>query len=194
MPSTLNKAIHSLLGTIRSRVRRAEGERPGPGKAGSRASAQVRGVMTRNPRTSGLDDTLHHAAQIMWDTDCGSVPVVDGDGRLVAMLTDRDICMAAYTQGQALWQILVSTAASRDIVSVHEGDTLETAHDRMRQHQVRRLTVIDPEGRPIGIVSLGDLARRGGIDRRRGGRAARDVAATLAAVCRPSRRASAAAE
>jgi CBS domain-containing protein len=57
-------------------------------------------LMTRDVKTCGCADMVEHAAHIMWTRDCGCVPVVDGDGHVVGMVTDRDVCMAAYTQGR----------------------------------------------------------------------------------------------
>src|SRR4051812_31561741 len=59
-------------------------------------------IMTRNVRGISPDETLGTAAQIMWENDCGAVPVVETDGRLVGIVTDRDICMAAHLQGAPL--------------------------------------------------------------------------------------------
>ena len=106
-------------------------------------TVRVREVMTPNPRTCGPDDTLQHAAQIMWEADCGCVPVVGADGQVLAMITDRDICMAAYTQGRPLGEILVSGAASHTVVTARESDPLETAE---------RLT----NGRPADTQLFGD--------------------------------------
>ncbi|MGD0674103.1 MAG: CBS domain-containing protein [Polyangiaceae bacterium] len=104
-------------------------------------------------------DDLQRAAQIMWENDCGVVPVVDGETRVVGMITDRDICMASYTHGQPLWSIPVSSAMATVVYAVHVGDPLETAETLMRRVRVRRLPVLDAEGRLIGILSLNDLAR-----------------------------------
>jgi Mg/Co/Ni transporter MgtE len=68
-------------------------------------TTNVRDLMTTAVRSCTTGDNLQRAAQIMWESDCGVVPVVDRDGRLVGMITDRDICMAAYTQGKPLSHI-----------------------------------------------------------------------------------------
>jgi CBS domain-containing protein len=142
-------------------------------------------VMTRNPRVCSIKDSLEHAAQIMWENDCGCVPVVDGDGRTVGVITDRDICMAAYTQGAALWQMPVGLAASRSVVSVRENDPIETAQELMREHRIRRLPVVDGEGHPIGILSMNDVARRAQVGHCYNGLSGDTVARTLAAICTP---------
>jgi CBS domain-containing protein len=63
---------------------------------------EVGQLMTRNPRVCSIDGTLEQAAAIMWESDCGCVPLVDSEGKVTGMITDRDVCMAAYTQGRTL--------------------------------------------------------------------------------------------
>src|SRR5689334_6521679 len=72
------------------------------------AEFMTQGVYTVHPH-----DTLEKAAGVMWEHDCGAVPVVEHDGRVVAMITDRDICMAAYTQGRRLSAMRVDSAMSQ---------------------------------------------------------------------------------
>jgi CBS domain-containing protein len=151
-------------------------------------------LMTRNPRTCTLDDPLGAAAQIMWDHDCGCVPIVDGDGKAIGMITDRDVCMAAYTQGKSLWEMAVSTAASHGVICVREDESLDAAESLMRLHKIRRLPVLDGEGRLVGILSMNDLARRAHLGHRQGDLGADAIARTLAAVCAPNGHATAAAE
>jgi len=140
--------------------------------------------MTRSARTCGPDDSLTCAAGVMWDNDCGCVPVVDADGKAIAMITDRDICMAGYTQGKPLWQIPVSSAASHGIATVRAEDTIEFAENTMRRHRVRRVPVVDASGRPIGVLSLNDLARHTG--KRRGDLDVDGFVKTTTAICEPT--------
>jgi CBS domain-containing protein len=100
-------------------------------------------------------DTLNRAAQLMWGVDCGCVPVIStsGDGRLIGIVTDRDIAMAAYTQGKYLWAIPVGTAMSRKVVSCRAKDGIDEAVALMRDNRVRRLPIVDQSGRPVGILS-----------------------------------------
>jgi CBS domain-containing protein len=118
-------------------------------------------VMTRNPATCRADDSLQHAAQLMWERDCGFVPVVDDQGCVVGVVTDRDACMGAYTQGRPLWDIPVSTAMARDVCVCHPEEDIGRALDVMRRRQVRRLPVIDNLGRLLGVLSLRDAALGG---------------------------------
>ena len=120
----------------------------------------VEQLMSRNVKTCTPNDTLELAARIMWENDCGIVPVVDEAGRVVAMLTDRDVCMAGYTQGLQYWQIPVAVAASKLVFSVRPTDSLQQAEELMRTQQVRSLAVTNERGQLVGVLSLGDLARR----------------------------------
>lgn len=95
----------------------------------------------------------------MWEQDCGAIPILDEESRVIAMLTDRDLCMAAYTQGRWLGQIPIESAMSRQLFSCHPQDDVKTAEKTMRERRVRRLPVVDDEGRLAGILSLSDLSR-----------------------------------
>ena len=99
------------------------------------------------------------AARIMWERDCGCVPVLDESSYVVGMVTDRDLCMASYTQGKSLQDIRVRTAMSKELWSCRLNDDLSDAERTMREHQVRRLPVIDARGDLKGILSLSDIAR-----------------------------------
>lgn len=144
-------------------------------------------VMKTDVEVCGVEDNMAAVASRMWDADIGCLPVVDGLGRVVGMITDRDICMAAFTRGQPLHAIPVSVAMAKEVLSCSPDATLIEAEEVMRSGQVRRLPVIDSDGYLAGIVSLNDLAR---LAERETGRRSRDlsaqeVTATLAAICTP---------
>ena len=121
---------------------------------------QVRDLMTPLPSACTLQDTTNEAARIMWERDCGAVPVVDDQGRVVGMITDRDICIAAYFQGEPLSQIRVADVMSRELSTVGPEDDVTRAEHVMREHQVRRLPVVAGGQLLVGILSVGDLAQR----------------------------------
>lgn len=151
---------------------------------------RVEQLMTRDVKVCRSDDTLNRAAQLMWEFDCGCVPVIstDGDGAMLGVVTDRDIAMAAYTQGRPLSAIPVSTAMARTVIACHASDGIDQAEALMCDHQVRRLPVTDQSGRLIGILSLDDIARevqREVASGRRPEVDAEGVSETLAAVCQP---------
>ena len=147
-------------------------------------------LMTRHVRYCRPSDTLDSAASQMWDHDCGCVPVCvdDGAARVIGMLTDRDICMAALFQGRPLHELKVADAMSRDIRVSKVDDRPEDIELLMRELKIRRVPITDEAGGLVGIVSLADLARAA-----RGRRtpqdaqavAERDVGHTLAAICEP---------
>jgi CBS domain-containing protein len=119
-------------------------------------------LMTVAVHTVRLEDSLGRAAQLMWDHDCGCLPVVDADDHVVAMLTDRDICMAAYTRGLPIASMSVASAASHKVHGVKAGDTLVRVERVMLSEQVRRVPVTDDDGKLVGLVSLNDIARHVG--------------------------------
>jgi CBS domain-containing protein len=120
---------------------------------------KVADVMTSDIVTCKSDDTLNRAAQLMWERRCGCVPVLDEAGKAVGIVTDRDVCMAAYTQGRRLDAVPVATAMSRAVWTCPAAASVEDAEDVMAAHGIHRLVVLDDEGRPCGILSLHDLAR-----------------------------------
>jgi CBS-domain-containing membrane protein len=145
----------------------------------------VEQLMSRDTRSCSPDDTLDRAARNMWDRDCGVVPITDASGRVVGMITDRDICMAAYTQNKLLTEIPIKSIAMKPVVTLHPYDSAQTAETLMQRHQLRRLAVLDDHGRLVGVLSLGDLAR--GAGRSPHDIPSADIARTLAAISEPRR-------
>jgi CBS domain-containing protein len=151
----------------------------------------IEALMTRDVRYCRPDHTLDYAAAQMWDRDCGCVPVCvdDGEPRVIGMLTDRDICMAALFQGRPLHELKVADAMSREIRVSKLHDRPEDVELLMREVKVRRVPVTDEAGGLVGIVSLADFARAArGPRTSRGGTesvAERDVGHTLGAICEP---------
>jgi CBS domain-containing protein len=120
--------------------------------------ARVRDVMTHQVVSCRESDSLNRAAQAMWEADCGALPVVDEQNRVVGMITDRDICMAAYTRGLPLAELSVSGAMSTRPVTCRPTDTLPAVMQRMAERQIRRIPVVEDDATLVGIVSLADLA------------------------------------
>lgn len=120
----------------------------------------VGSIMTRGVVSCTGTDTLHRAAQIMWDRDCGAVPVVDAEGRAVGVVTDRDLCMAAYTRGRSLSAVNVSSMLTGRLHTCFASTSLDEAMARMAAHRVRRLVVVEPGNqRLVGMLALADIAR-----------------------------------
>jgi CBS domain-containing protein len=120
---------------------------------------QVHELMSAAPVTCHPYDSLNRAAQLMWEHDCGCVPVVDDLDHVIGIVTDRDICMGAYTQGRALAEIPVASVCTHEIQTCAPSDPLDKAEGQMITHQVRRLPVTDPDGHLVGVLSVSDLAR-----------------------------------
>jgi len=123
----------------------------------------VQDLMTRNVAAVRPDQTLAVAARLMWDCDCGALPVVEGDRKVIGMITDRDICMACWSRSLAPSALLVRDATSSDLVSCSPQATIAAAEAAMSGHQVRRLPVMDAEMRLVGILSLADIARAAAV-------------------------------
>jgi CBS domain-containing protein len=130
-----------------------------------RMTMKVEQVMTENLQTCRPGDSLKTAAQGMWDRDVGVLPVCTDEGRIVGVITDRDICMHACFAGRALDELKVDDAMSRQTYCCMPGDSVAHAEQIMRDAQVRRLPVVDQDQRAIGIVSLADLAREAARER-----------------------------
>lgn len=116
-------------------------------------------IMSKPAVTCQAYDSLNTAAKLMWDCDCGAVPVTDHAGSLIGIVTDRDICMAAYTKGLPLASIQVADVMAKQVFWCRAGDPLEAAETLMAQKQIRRVPIVDENNRPIGLLSLGDIAR-----------------------------------
>lgn len=116
----------------------------------------IRDVMTCDPRTSDVTSTATDAARIMRDADVGPVIVLDGD-QVRGIITDRDITVRAVAEGKDPNAIRLDEIITKDVITIGPDDSIEGAIRIMRESAVRRLPVVE-QGRPIGIVSLGDLA------------------------------------
>ena len=148
---------------------------------------KVKDLMSRDVWTCSAGDSLNRAAQIMWEGNCGVVPVVAEGRALVGVVTDRDACMAAYTKGLPLDAIRVGDVMAKDPAVCGPKDDLETVMSTMTRRVVRRLPVVDDERRIVGMLSMSDLAREAERERSSGVRDldSAEVAKTLAAVSRP---------
>jgi CBS domain-containing protein len=146
---------------------------------------KVRDLMTTGVASIDSDDSLSSAARMMWECDCGVIPVTR-EGRVLGVITDRDICMASWIRNQPLSELCVSDSMSRELFSCAPDDNVSVAERLMQSRQIRRLPVIDKEGHLVGILSLADIVR--GTER--AGRGVSDVssnevASTLATICQP---------
>src|SRR5688500_6777068 len=118
----------------------------------AQTETSIRNVMTPNPTTVEPASSIVDAARIMKDEDVGPVPVVDGD-RLVGVITDRDIAIRVVAEGKDPQGTTVQDVASTDLVTIDPQQTLDEALRLMGQHQVRRLPVVEEDGKLVGIVA-----------------------------------------
>lgn len=150
---------------------------------------KVEQIMSRPAVTCLVSDTANRPAQLMWESDIGCVVVVEADGKLAGIVTDRDLCMAAYTRGVPLWQIGVGEVMTKAVAVVRQDDRLGMAEAMMRSKRVRRLPVVDAKEKIVGLLSLNDVARA--AQHQRGRRvpdvAGEEVVSTLGAICEPRR-------
>lgn len=128
-------------------------------RARKAAHLRVQDVMTPNVRSCSPDTTLSVAAAIMWEGDCGVLPVVE-NGKLAGIITDRDICIALGTQDRLPHTVPVRDAETTAVMTCTPEDELRHALQIMRHHKVRRVPVVDAEQHLRGIVSLNDIVLR----------------------------------
>jgi CBS domain-containing protein len=158
----LDRGIEQAMDTAASKTRQLSsvvrdllGQSPAP----LDGQPTVKAIMTDAVQVCSPDQPLDSAARLMWEHDCGAIPVVSAGGDLTGIISDRDVCMAAYTRGLPLAAIFVRDVMARHVHTCRPEDSLVRAATLMADAQVRRLPVTDAEQRLIGIVSLADIAR-----------------------------------
>jgi CBS domain-containing protein len=161
------------LRKFRSRLQRNAGD-----------ASTLDGLMSRPAVTCFQTDSLARAVTLMWERDVGFLPVLDDASRMVGTLTDRDSAIAACTRGQRLDEIPVESVMSRQVVTCSPGSPPAAVLALMKQHQLRRVPVLE-EGRPIGIVTINDLARASADGSDRGAISPKDIVEAQAAIARP---------
>src|SRR5436190_23965321 len=124
----------------------------------------IREVMTSNPSTIEPDKNVVEAARIMKQEDAGVVPVTE-NGRLTGMVTDRDIAIRVVAEGKDPQSTTVREVASTNLVTIDPQQELDEALRLMAQHKVRRLPVVEEDGRLVGVVAQADVARHSSPER-----------------------------
>lgn len=121
---------------------------------------KIHEIMSRDPVCCVPGDSAQHVARIMCDHNVGSVPVVldQPSRKLIGMITDRDLCCSIIAAGLDPKTTKVEKVVSSDLVTCRDGENVEECERAMQNHQVRRIPIVDGEGRVIGIVSQADLA------------------------------------
>ena len=118
----------------------------------------IRDFMTKDPRSVESSSNVVEAARLMRDVDAGIIPVVEGE-KLVGAVTDRDIAIRVVAEGKSAESTTVGEIASRELVTIDPQQDLDEALRLMAQHQVRRLPVVEEDGKLVGIVAQADIAR-----------------------------------
>jgi CBS domain-containing protein len=119
----------------------------------------IRDVMTPDPRTIDSTGSAVDAARLMRDEDVGLIPIVESD-RLVGTVTDRDIAVRIVAEGRSPTDTRVADVASRELVTIDPEQSLDEALRLMAKHRVRRLPVVEEDGKLVGIVAQADVAKR----------------------------------
>ncbi len=129
---------------------------------------RVQDVMMRTPAFCSPETNLGAAVEILWNRNCGMLPIVDSQQKVVGVVTDRDLCVALGTRNRLPGDIRVSEVASGDIYSCRPEDDIHAALETMAKQKVRRLAVINKTGSLEGILSMDDVvlhAEAGGVGR-----------------------------
>lgn len=117
----------------------------------------IRDLFTPQPACCSSDTNLAAASALLWEHDCGALPVVDEAHRVIGILTDRDICMALATRDQRASNLHARDVMSSPVYQIRSGHSATQALKTMREHKVRRLAVVDAKGTLEGMLSINDL-------------------------------------
>lgn len=118
---------------------------------------KVRDIMAITPASCYMDTNLAKAVEILWDRNCGILPVLNGEQRVVGVITDRDICIALGTKNRLAGEMTVGEVASGNVFACTPDDEVHTALATMGQGKVRRLPVIGADGTLKGLLSMDDI-------------------------------------
>lgn len=114
--------------------------------------------MTPDPQCCTAEQLLHEVAQLMVECDCGEIPVVDGDQKLIGVVTDRDIVCRVVARGMNPTAVSVKDIMTQPAISVGVDASLDAVMGKMEQHQIRRVPVVDERGSCCGIIAQADVA------------------------------------
>jgi len=142
---------------------------------------KVKEAMTQSAVCCGLETNVGSAVELMWNRNVGMLPVVDNDGKLVGVVTDRDVCIAMGTRNRLPGELTLGEIAIRHVFTCKPNDDVHEALYEMGKHQVRRLPVVNDQGVPQGVLSVDDLMVHSELGKLRGAceLSAEEVASTL---------------
>lgn len=138
---------------------------------------KVREIMTTDLRTCRAETNLAEAVNLMWEKDCGVLPIVKADGTLTGVVTDRDICIALATRGETAEHVTVGAVTTGKTYTCVTEDDISTALQTMKAQRVRRLPVTDRNGRLKGMLSLNDVVTHPGSA------SPAEIVNTMASIC-----------
>ena len=118
---------------------------------------KVKEIMTPNAKAIWLTESLADAAKLMWETDCGALPIIKDGRKVIGMITDRDICMAVAMRDANPSHVSVEEVMTGQVYSVSPEDDIVQALQAMKEHKIRRLPVVNVEGELEGILSMNDV-------------------------------------
>jgi CBS domain-containing protein len=118
---------------------------------------KVKEVMTTNAKAIWLTESLSDAAKLMWENDCGVLPIIKDGRKVIGMITDRDICMAIAMRDTNPSGVSVEEVMTGQVYSVNPEDDIDHALQAMQEHKIRRLPVVNTDGELEGILSLNDI-------------------------------------
>lgn len=126
---------------------------------------KVKEIMTQEAVSCGPETNIGSAVEKMWIRNCGMLPMVAHDGKLIGVVTDRDICIAMGTRNRLPGDLTVGEIAIRPVFTCGPNDEIHEALHTMAEKQVRRLPVVNNEGVPQGILSMDDIVTHGDLNK-----------------------------
>ena len=132
------------------------------GRAPNVEDLRVHELMTRRVASVNPATSIERAARLMEECDCGALPVIGDNGVLVGMITDRDIVVRVVARGRDARHAIVADCMTEHVFACYANESLPECMRQMAHHQIRRMPIVDENGRLVGILSQGDLARHAG--------------------------------
>jgi CBS domain-containing protein len=129
---------------------------------------KVKDIMTQSVVSCGEETNVGAAVELLWVRNCGILPVTAVDGRIHGVVTDRDICIAMGTRNRLPGDVRVCEVMSTSVISCKANDDIHEALSTMADKKVRRLPVLDNDGRPVGVLSMDDVITHGDLNKWQG--------------------------
>ena len=144
---------------------------------------KVQDIMSQEVKFCGPDTNLAAATEILWQSDCGTLPVLDSDGKLVGVITDRDMCIALGPRNCKASELAVGEVATKPVFTCGPNDDVHSALKTLRQHQIRRMPVIGADAKLAGILCLDEIVLHAQKTEGKARVTYEDVVNTMKAIC-----------